>query len=229
MTGRGLYLWAFTIIFAFVFVTPTWAMPPHSDLVEKIKAGEVQEPFFFKNIEILQEKGINTPVAVAIARQIAAQAGDYVLQVKANQGRLHQQLKLTLDEAILLNFDGMPHDFIQTVDGDHGRIETRRLWCTGDIDWVPGVTRWEHLRSVAVVEATRQIDAQSSTQRRYYLSSLPGDDAARMLQIVRGLSNLNIVAADVMEVAPAYDQSEVTALAAATLGLEILHIHTVGA
>ena len=55
-----------------------------------------------------------------------------------------------------------------------------------------------------------------------------GLTTGKLLQIVRGLSNLNIVAADVMEVAPSYDQAEVTALAAATLGLEILHIHAVG-
>ena len=55
-----------------------------------------------------------------------------------------------------------------------------------------------------------------------------GLETNKLLQIVRGLSNLNIVAADIMEVAPSYDRAEVTALAAATLGLEILHIHAVG-
>jgi hypothetical protein len=41
---------------------------------------------------------------------------------------------------------------------------------------------------------------------------------------VRGLKDLNIVGMDVVEVAPAYDQSEITALAAATLALEMLYI-----
>lgn len=45
----------------------------------------------------------------------------------------------------------------------------------------------------------------------------------RLLQILRGLSGLNVVAADVTEVAPAYDAGEITALAAATTGLEILY------
>ena len=35
---------------------------------------------------------------------------------------------------------------------------------------------------------------------------------------------MNIVGMDVVEVAPAYDQSEITALAAATLALEMLYI-----
>ncbi|MFP1528420.1 agmatinase [Escherichia coli] len=46
----------------------------------------------------------------------------------------------------------------------------------------------------------------------------------RAIKLVRGLKDLNIVGMDVMEVAPAYDQSEITALAAATLALEMLYI-----
>ncbi len=46
----------------------------------------------------------------------------------------------------------------------------------------------------------------------------------RALKLVRGLKDLNIVGMDVVEVAPAYDQSEITALAAATLALEMLYI-----
>lgn len=38
----------------------------------------------------------------------------------------------------------------------------------------------------------------------------------RAIKLVRGLKDLNIVGMDVVEVAPAYDQSEITALAAAT-------------
>ncbi|MDU3889371.1 MAG: agmatinase, partial [Serratia liquefaciens] len=46
----------------------------------------------------------------------------------------------------------------------------------------------------------------------------------RALKLVRGMQSLNIVGMDVVEVAPAYDQSEITALAAATLGLEMLYL-----
>ncbi|GAA6153594.1 agmatinase [Pseudoteredinibacter isoporae] len=51
-----------------------------------------------------------------------------------------------------------------------------------------------------------------------------GLTADRALQILRGLQDLNIVAADVMEVAPAYDHAEITSLAAATIVLELLHV-----
>ncbi|MEA9391715.1 agmatinase [Acerihabitans sp. TG2] len=46
----------------------------------------------------------------------------------------------------------------------------------------------------------------------------------RALKLVRGLQSLNIVGMDLVEVAPAYDQAQITALAAATLALEMLYI-----
>ncbi|WP_322045911.1 agmatinase [Paraburkholderia sp. J67] len=49
-----------------------------------------------------------------------------------------------------------------------------------------------------------------------------GLSSAQALAIVRGLEALNLVGADVVEVAPAYDQSEITALAAAHLACDLL-------
>jgi len=46
----------------------------------------------------------------------------------------------------------------------------------------------------------------------------------RALKILRGLAGLDIVAMDVTEVAPAYDHAQITALAAATLAYEMLHL-----
>jgi predicted transposase YbfD/YdcC len=123
----------------------------------------------------------------ATAQKIIDGGGDYVMQVKANHSTLHDQLIIDLNEAVLLNFDGMAHDHVQTVDKDHGRIETRQLWCTSDVDWVPGRDQWPNLQSVAVVESKREvIGGATSTQRRYYITSLPGDDAAQMLAATRG-------------------------------------------
>ncbi len=45
----------------------------------------------------------------------------------------------------------------------------------------------------------------------------------KALQIIRGLSSLNIIAMDVMEVAPAYDHAEITSLAGASIALEMLY------
>jgi agmatinase len=45
----------------------------------------------------------------------------------------------------------------------------------------------------------------------------------RALKIIRGLSGINLVGMDLVEVAPSYDHAEITALAGATLGLEMLY------
>jgi len=42
-----------------------------------------------------------------------------------------------------------------------------------------------------------------------------------MVNVLRGLSGLNLVSADVVEVSPAYDHAEVTSLAAATIVYEL--------
>ena len=44
------------------------------------------------------------------------------------------------------------------------------------------------------------------------------------MQIIRALGDLNIVAMDLMEVAPAYDHADITSLAGATLALEMLYM-----
>ncbi|PKH03503.1 agmatinase [Psychromonas sp. MB-3u-54] len=49
----------------------------------------------------------------------------------------------------------------------------------------------------------------------------------KILKILRRLTDINIVGMDVVEVAPAYDNSEITALAAATIAVELLHLWTI--
>ncbi len=51
-----------------------------------------------------------------------------------------------------------------------------------------------------------------------------GLSSRELLTILRGLQGLNIVAADIVEVAPAYDHAEITALAAATIAFEMVNL-----
>ena len=50
----------------------------------------------------------------------------------------------------------------------------------------------------------------------------------RTLKILRGLQGINLIGMDIVEVAPSYDHAEITALAAATLGLEMLYVLAAG-
>jgi agmatinase/guanidinopropionase len=55
-----------------------------------------------------------------------------------------------------------------------------------------------------------------------------GFTSHQMLQLVRGLASLNIIGADIVEVAPAYDQGQITAILAANLAFELLSILALG-
>ena len=52
-----------------------------------------------------------------------------------------------------------------------------------------------------------------------------GLSSSRALRILQGISDLNFVGYDLVEVSPAYDHAEVTALAGASLMLQFLYMH----
>jgi predicted transposase YbfD/YdcC len=120
-----------------------------------------------------------------VAKEISEADADYVLALKANHGTLHDEVTTFLVDAAARDWRDVPHQFHQTVEKAHGRLETRRYWITEAIDWLADKAEWEKLRSVAVVEATREVRGQISTERRYYLTSLPAD-AVRLAGAVRG-------------------------------------------
>jgi len=121
-----------------------------------------------------------------IARTIIDSGGDYIFGLKGNQGTLHEDVKLFLDDAIEQGFKKNQHDFYQTVDGGHGRIETRKIWCTNQIEWLQDRSEWAGLRSIAAVECERTENKKTAIERRYFISSLDGLDAKFMAEAIRG-------------------------------------------
>jgi predicted transposase YbfD/YdcC len=120
-----------------------------------------------------------------IARQITTQEADYVLALKANHPTAYEEVSTFLDTAVADGFGRYPYDYHETLDGDHGRIEVRRVWSTSAIDWFADRDQWPGLRSFGLVEAQRMVGEHTSVERRYYLSSLPGDDAQQLSAAVR--------------------------------------------
>lgn len=110
-----------------------------------------------------------------IAKVITEQGADYVLALKKNHSTLYEDVKLFLDDAQANGFADMDHDYRETVDGDHGRIETRRYWITADIDWLGAKASWANLQSLGLVESRREIGEKVEIERRYDLVSLPAD------------------------------------------------------
>lgn len=122
----------------------------------------------------------------AIAKQIVSQKGHYVLQVKKNQAGLHDVIKEMFDELTGRGIAGVRYEFHEDVDAGHGRVETRRIWTTDWTNWYADRTKWRGLRSFVCVESLREVDGRTSTDRRYYISDLDGQDAVAMLSYVRG-------------------------------------------
>ena len=53
---------------------------------------------------------------------------------------------------------------------------------------------------------------------------IAGMSTREMVNVIRGLSGMKLISADVVEVSPAYDHAEVTSLAAATIIYEITNL-----
>jgi predicted transposase YbfD/YdcC len=118
-----------------------------------------------------------------IAAAIAAKGADYLLALKANQKSLHEEVALYFADATGL-------DTHQSVDADHGRIETRRATVSHDVGWfagdraAPGEPRFPGLATVAMVEAEVEEGDRNTRSRRFYISSATLS-AAQALSAVR--------------------------------------------
>lgn len=120
----------------------------------------------------------------AIARQVHDQGGDYLLGIKANQPGLLEEVEYFFRVARAENWHAVPYGYHETVEKDHGRIETRRLWCVSTLAWLAQRTNWQGLRQIIMVESQRCIGAKTSTELRYYLSSSSGSPE-RLAQAIR--------------------------------------------
>ncbi len=115
----------------------------------------------------------------ATAQTILNRGGDYALALKGNQPALYEDVRLWLDDPMT-----PVDDACQTVDGDHGRIETRRAMVAHDVAWLAERHGFPGLAAVAKVTAKRELDGKTTTASRYYLLSAKLG-AARIAQIVR--------------------------------------------
>ena len=109
---------------------------------------------------------------------------DYVLALKENHPTLYEDVTQFFDEAKATEFAEITHEYHETVDGDHGRIETRRSWITSDIESLGAKTSWAKLQSIGMVESCREVGEKVQSDTRYFLTSLPAQ-GVRFSQAVR--------------------------------------------
>jgi predicted transposase YbfD/YdcC len=119
-----------------------------------------------------------------IAEAIQSRGADYVLAVKDNQPKLAASIEDFWNCFRSHPATETPHNFVESVEKGHGRIETRRCWVFDQLDCLYKPEQWPGLKSFAVVESQREINGKSSLERRLYISSLR-PDATRIATTIR--------------------------------------------
>jgi predicted transposase YbfD/YdcC len=107
-----------------------------------------------------------------IAKKIIDKTADYVLALKGNQGSLREDVEVFAAEQKARNFADTKVSRDTTVDGDHGRIETRTTTVMHDIGWLQARHDWPGLNAVVMVESIREVGGKTEHETRFYITSL---------------------------------------------------------
>jgi predicted transposase YbfD/YdcC len=107
-----------------------------------------------------------------IAQKILDKKADYLLALKGNQGSLREDVEVFAAEQKATGFRDTTISRLETVDGDHGRIETRTYTAIHDVAWLQQRHDWPGLRGIVMVESTREIGDNIERETRFYITSL---------------------------------------------------------
>lgn len=119
-----------------------------------------------------------------IVKRIVDKGGDYVIGLKGNQQSIHDEVANYYEQAQMIEFEGVPVSYYQTLEKGHGRIEERNVYATNDIDWLPMREKWPRLESIVMIESKRTSDGKTSCEVRYYITSLE-PDPERLAAVIR--------------------------------------------
>ena len=128
-----------------------------------------------------------------IAQTILDGGADYVLALKENWPATYAEVeKLFSDPPPTI---ALRHS--KTVDGDHGRIETRRHTVCHDVGWLcsdrryPGEFAFPGLKAIGMVRSETERDGIIARETRYYLCStaLGAEDLGRVVRGHWGIEN----------------------------------------
>ena len=128
----------------------------------------------------------------AIAHAIVDKGGDYILSVKGNQGRLHDetrdQFAFALRQLDPAKLDSTRWSLAQTKDTGHDRDETRQIMVCHDLGWMDPEVRgeWKNLSCVIMVHRRTLLGAgKTRSETSYHMSSLKDVKAPDMLTYTR--------------------------------------------
>ena len=107
-----------------------------------------------------------------IAARIIGKKADYILALKGNQGTLREDVEVFANEQKTRGFADTKISAHQTVDADHGRIETRNYTVIHDVGWLQDRHKWPGLKGLIMVESLRETGQKTERETRFYITSL---------------------------------------------------------
>ena len=121
----------------------------------------------------------------AIAQKIVGKKADYVLALKGNQGTLCEDVTVFVNEQKSRGFRDTTISRHETIDGDHGRVETRTTTVIHDVDWLQKRHAWPGLNGVVIIDSIREFNEKTERETRLYITS--SQSSAEFLSaVVRG-------------------------------------------
>lgn len=127
-----------------------------------------------------------------IATKIIDSGGDYILCVKGNQGKLHDEITdqfhyaATQLQGQKLSADNWGYD--ESIAKSHGRNERRQTVVCRQLEWMDPEIKglWKGLKSIVMVTRDRCYEGEKSKpETHYYITSLEGVSAEKMQSYIR--------------------------------------------
>jgi len=106
-------------------------------------------------------------------RLVLGAGADYIVGIKGNQGNLEAEAKNYFDQAYLIQYESPELQCHTTIDKGHGRIETRHICVTQELEWLSQRELWG-LKSLIEVRSERVTNDKSEKGVLYYGSSRTG-------------------------------------------------------
>lgn len=118
----------------------------------------------------------------AVTEAVRNAKADFALALKGNRGPIHARISGLFDEAERQRFRGLPVH--RSSNEAHGRIEKRTVRAlTLPADAVP--EGWRDVRTAVRIDRSRKVSGKTTTERHFYVSSLPADGIEKLARVIR--------------------------------------------
>lgn len=107
------------------------------------------------------------------AQRIIENHGDYVLQLKANQGNFYQDVYAMFDKKYMSESNCKDeYEIFSTIEKSHGRIETRTCYVLNNLEYFEGYFKeWKGLKKIFAIKREIEQNGKKTMETSCYLSS----------------------------------------------------------